>query len=109
MTIDEHIEQAKECAKGITIHADSMGWRVTQLVLAEEVERLRVKLEAAEVKAKHWSDDVVALTKNCWRAEAQATKLAEALERIVSFTPKWDGQTMQDIACEALAAYRVGR
>lgn len=41
MNIDEHIEQAKECAKHHTFDESSMGWRATQLALALEVERLR--------------------------------------------------------------------
>lgn len=85
MTIDEHIEQAKECAKGITIHADSMGWRVTQLVLAEEVERLRGKLDAAE---------------------SQAAKLVEALEYCVKQIPEF--ASVPGIAA-ALAAYKENK
>lgn len=52
MTIDEHIEQAKDCAKGMTFHADSMGWRVTQLALAEEVERLRARIAELEKQSE---------------------------------------------------------
>ena len=49
MTIEEHIEMAKEWARGITIHAESQGWRVTCVTLAEEVERLRSR--ATELEA----------------------------------------------------------
>ena len=82
MTIDEHIEQAKECAKGMTFHADSMGWRVTQLALAEEVERLRGEVDAAymrgcEVSGKHFGEIERALRARV--AELEAERSADAL------------------------------
>ena len=41
LTVDECIQLAKEWSRGITLHADSQGWRVTCMLLACEVERLR--------------------------------------------------------------------
>lgn len=88
MNIQEHIEQAKEWSKGHTFDETSMGWRVTSLALAEEVERLQSKLEAAErslgIQA-NWAGD---LEKENLRLEAQAAKLAEALQMLYNAAPE---------------------
>lgn len=41
MTVDEAIAFADEWSRGMTLHADSQGWRVVCLLLADEVRRLR--------------------------------------------------------------------
>jgi hypothetical protein len=46
MTIDECLAFADEWSRGQTFHADSQGWRVVCLLLAEEVRRGRGEPEA---------------------------------------------------------------
>ena len=41
MTIDECLEYADEQSIGMSIYADSNGWRVVCMLLAEEVRKLR--------------------------------------------------------------------
>lgn len=43
MTIDEAITFAAEWSRGMTLHADSQGWRVVCMLLADEVVRLRAR------------------------------------------------------------------
>lgn len=41
MTVEDALALADDWAKGMTFHADSQGWRVVCMMLAEEVRRLR--------------------------------------------------------------------
>lgn len=45
MTIDDALAYADEWSRGHYFHADSQGWRVVCLILAEEVRRLRDVME----------------------------------------------------------------
>ena len=45
MTVDDALAYADEWNRGKTFHADSEGWRVVCLILAEEVRRLREAMD----------------------------------------------------------------
>ena len=41
LTVDDALKFSDQWSKGLTVHADSEGWRVACMVLAEEVRKLR--------------------------------------------------------------------
>jgi hypothetical protein len=44
MTVDDALKFADDWSRGMTLHADSQGWRVVCMLLAEEVRRLRKEI-----------------------------------------------------------------
>lgn len=65
MTVDEAIAFADEWSRGMTLHADSQGWRVVCLLLADEVRRLRApSAEAKELRRQIRIMQVAAERKN---------------------------------------------
>lgn len=52
MTIDQCLAFADEWSRGMTVHADSQGWRVVCMLLAGEVRRLR-----GGEKGEFWAAD----------------------------------------------------